>query len=104
MPRIEVVSPALCRCEAWDETVEQGQRLQDRVASDGVGSQQEGVGRACGSKTRVASWPLCQGLVGVAERGGFCFEVRSSSWRADALGIPTALASLAQVLEDSRPH
>ena len=38
-----------------------------------------------------------------AEGGGFYFEVRSLSHREDTLGVPTAVASLAQALEDRGP-
>lgn len=84
--------------------------LRDRVASKrasaGAGSPRGGVRRACGSQTRAASRPLCQRLVRgtEAEGGGFYFEVRSLSHREDTLGVPTAVASLAQALEDRGPR
>lgn len=91
--------------------VEQGQGLQDRVARQDLR-----VGRVPDREEQGGPVdPTPELLVGLcargwcawakAEGGGFCFEViRSSSRRADALEVPTALASLAQVLGDRGPH
>lgn len=83
--------------------------LRDRVASKrglswgGVptGRSQEGL-RIPNESCQSASVPKAGGGA-EAEGGGFYFEVRSLSHREDTLGVPTAVASLAQALEDRGP-
>lgn len=97
-------------------TVEQGRRLQARIAGQGLGwgrvpsprfygAQKEEGGPAApkpelpiGLCAKGGGWVEAEGRL-----GNFCFDIRSSSRRADTFGVPQGPDLSAQTLEDRGP-